>query len=297
MPEMDNELLHLLTGTTHRSKQAIIHSAFSYPGSKRKSLDHILPELPYLGTFVEVCGGSGVITLNRKPEKLMVFNDINSGVTAFYRCMRDPKMMKALMEWLDLTVHSREEFVWCRDHWKDHKDDVERAARWYYMHSYSFGALERNFGRCVGEKGTFAGKVRDRILGFPAIHARFRKVQVENLDMFQCMQDYDSVSTVHYVDPPYLPGTVNPGVYTHELSRDQHKRMCRLIGSLKGFVALSGYQNDLYDSFDFWTDKIEWQSHVSMKSSAVNDPSNQWGEERNLLENRRAATEVLWIKS
>lgn len=277
------------TSTVGRD-QKILRAPFGYPGGKSRSLGAILARLPNRGAYVEPFGGSAAVLLARKESKLEVFNDRYGGVVAFYRCIRDEEKMNALCDRLHLAVHSREEFVWCKASWENPTlTDVERAARWYYMVQSSFGSLGRNWGRGTKAGSAIAGKIRNKLKAFPAVHARFRKVQVENQDWEDCMRDYDQPNTVFYLDPPYVD--VNRGTYRHEMTRAQHRHMLDVIFNTKGFVALSGYDNSLYDSRE-WDDKFTWSAYQSIKSvrGDGNFKDHIEGEKRG------RSQEGLWIK-
>jgi DNA adenine methylase len=276
--------------TEPASRDTIIKAPFPYPGGKSRSIKNICSHLPYTDKYVSVFGGSGCDILARRPVKLEVFNDRYAGVTSFYRCLRNPKLFDALVQWLELTVHSREEFVACRDTWQDTSDDVERAAKWYYMTSYSFASLGRNWGRALATRGIIGNKIRKKLTTFDAIHQRFRNVQIENQDWSDCLHDYDSPDCIFYLDPPYVDA--DTGIYKVGMSHDDHRRMIDIIFSLKGFVALSGYANPLYDNQD-WDAKHTWKSYVSIQSGGHH------GNKKEHLAGQieySHAEEVLWIK-
>ena len=266
----------------------IIRAPFPYPGGKSRSIGNILPRLPYRGIYVEPFGGSAAVLLSRRKSKFEVFNDRYAGVVAFYRVMRSESKMRALCERLELTVHAREEWAWAKETWQNVEDDVERAALWYYLVSYSFASLGRNFGRST-TTSPLAGKIRRRLEAFPLIHERLCNVQIENQDWRQCLADYDNDDTVFYLDPPYL--AVNMGAYKHEMSHDDHRRLLDTVMSLRGFVALSGYSNPLYEAYD-WDNRHEWDAYVSMTPSGDIKGNYKEGIETK----REKATEVLWIK-
>jgi DNA adenine methylase len=286
------DLMNLFEDTESVDREEIIRAPFGYPGSKLKSTIHILPHLPYTDRYVEVFGGSGAVLLARRPSQLEVFNDRYAGVVAFYRCLRDPAKLDDLCDQVRLTVHSREEFVWARDTWKDCTGDVDRAFRWYYMVRYSFGQLGRNFGRCTAPGGAMAGKIINSLEHFPKIHQRLKRVQIENLDWERCLHDYDHPDTVFYLDPPYIDAT--NGIYKHELSKTVHRKLVDTIFNLKGFVALSGYPNPLYDNQD-WDDRITWDTFVAIRGEAYTE-ENKKKHLENVNEGRGHASEVLWIK-
>jgi len=94
------------------------------------------------------------------------------------------------------------------------------------------------------------------------------------------MQKMDSPTTLHYVDPPYMPTTrKSGGKYKYEMSRDDHSELLECLQSLRGHVVLSGYANDLYDNV-----LANWR-RVVIPTRAFSVGKRQ-----------APAEEVLWIK-
>ena len=277
--------------TAASTDKKVLRAPFGYPGGKSKSVKQILPLLPYRDAYIEPFGGSGAVLIARERSKLEVFNDRYAGVVAFYRCIRDATKLNALIDRLDLTVHSREEFVWCKATWEGCQDDVERAARWYYMTKTSFGQLSRNWGRATSAVARIAGIAKGKLGLFPEIHTRFRHVQIENRDYAGCLHDYDGPDAVFYLDPPYL-GAYS-GSYGNELTKDQHRELLNTVMDMQGFVAVSGFSNPLYDGYD-WDTKYTWDVHSSIQGVNGSEGNNK-GHVAHLQE-RTPQTECLWIK-
>lgn len=271
------------------SREVIVKAAFGWAGSKARSLEHLLPHLPYRKVWVDVFGGSATVTLARRPSKIEVLNDRYSGIIDFYRCMKDEAQMRKLLVFLEETVFSRELFNAYKSEWKNTADPVERAGKWFYMLCSSFGYLGRNFGR-----GTLslsrANAIHNKLELFWPIHNRLKNVQIENADWEQVIKDYDSHDTVFYCDPPYMHSDV--GLYDESWNLEKHKRMLSVIFNTEGFVALSGYDNELYNSMP-WDDKFTWETHVTMSSKAHTE-TNNLGDKEGMMQKK--ATECLWIK-
>lgn len=273
-----------------KPRDSYVRAPFAWPGCKFNSLDFIIPKLPLGKTFVDGCGGSGVVTLNLPHNyPLKVFNDRHAGITAFYRCMRDNAKSQAVKKWLEMSLHSREDFIWCRDSWTNCQDDVERAARWYYMVRTSFSHLGRNWARATGGRAQIGAALHNGLDLFSLINWRFREVQVENQDVEQCIRDYDSDGTVFYIDPDYI-GT-DPGIYEHKV---RHRNMLDLVFSSKGWFAVSHYKNDLYESYN-WSERYEWEVTSTMRSAAFDEGNNLAGKQ-NVMGRGDTAIEVLYIK-
>lgn len=283
------DLFAELDSMTAEPRETIVKSPFSYPGSKSRSVKFILPHLPIRKVWVDVFGGSGVVTINRPKSKLEVFNDRHSGVTDFYKCMRDRVLFDRLCAWLECTLHSREEFLSNKSTWENQRDPVERAGRWFAMVNYSFGSLGRNWGRACGGDGSIAGKIRNGIRNLPEIHERFKHVQIENGDWRRILRDYDNKDATIYLDPPYVDAY--KGTYEYELSIRDHTELIEEIFRCKGFVAISGFPNPLYDSQD-WDEVYDWEIPTSAKALAFREENNKMHRD----DNRGNVIEKLWIK-
>ena len=279
-----------LDNTDVTEETPVLRAPFGYMGAKTRSLKHILPMLPYRNSYIEVFGGSGVALLNRRSSKLDVYNDRYGGIVSFYRCLRDKEKFDALIGWLELTVHSKEDYLFCRDTWKDCNDIVERAGRWYYSVAYSFSSKGTAWGRTVSST-PLAGQIRRKLPAFDAVHRRLENVQIENSSWEVMFRDYDNSEAVFYLDPPYV--ATDTTMYKYTMNHDDHRRMLQTIMDAKGFVALSGFSNTLYDGYD-WDDRISWEVTCTLTGNANN--------ERNCkahldgLESYHQAEEVLWIK-
>jgi len=267
---------------TEKGTTGFVRAPFGYAGSKLRSMHLILPMLPYTDKYIEPFGGSASVLLNRKPSKMEVFNDRYAGVVAFYRCMREEELTRKLVAWVEMTVHSKEDFIFCQQTWQDVNDPVERAGRWLYMMSYSFSGVGRNWGRAK-DISPVAGKLTNRIPQIWEVHRRFKRVQVENQGWYECMTYYDSPEAVFYCDPPYL--LTDLGAYRYSMSMADHKRFLDTVFQCQGFVAVSGYPHELYDKYP-WSDRYEYPVLVTSRGS----------EGTKLGQGRSRATEVLWIK-
>lgn len=274
---------------TDSDRTEIVRGIMGWPGGKRHSVKQILGHLPYRKSYVEVCGGSGIILLNRAKSDLEIYNDRYGGVVAFYRCLQDCNKYQKLMDRLELTVYSREDFEWCKSTWYDNQlDDVERAARWFYMHQSSFAKKEKHFGRETKSNSIAYGKIRGKLAGFKETHERLKNVIIENLDAVQCLKDYDNLDTVFYVDPDYTRGAKDG--YKHGVD---HRVLLDQVFRCQGFVAVSGFEDSLYMSYP-WDEVHEWEVYHSMDGAAFHETNNQKGRELDL--HRGRVKECLYIK-
>lgn len=265
------------------NRTGYIHAPTKYCGNKLESLPKILPLIPYLDTFVDVFGGSGQVLLSRRPSKLEVYNDRQSGMSAFYRVLQNSTLLKDFETRLANLQHSRELFYAFREDLNKHDIDlVERALKWYYMVQVSFGGKGKEFGRIKAPDTPIFGRIHCYQDVFPHFHRRLQGVQIENLDWKDCIRDYDSHNTVFYLDPPYWESNQ----YEHTMTRGDHVRMCEMIFDSKGFFALSGYENSVYDAY-------HWDDVEVFEVSQNFTPSDQTKGNKSRSDKRK---EFLWIK-
>ena len=272
-------------------REDYVRAPFAYAGGKAKHLKNILPHLPYRDSYIEPFGGSGAILLARDASPLEVYNDRYAGVVAFYRCLRKPDTTQQLIDRLTFILHSREEFIWCRDTWSNCTDIVERAARWYYMLTMSFSSLGRNFGRSTKGKAQAACKLANHIKDFDHVHNRIRYVIIENQDFRNILKDFDNPDAVFYLDPPYLE--VHDGTYKESMEPYEHKELLDIVFGMQGFVAVSSYKNDLYESYD-WSERHTWEADISIKAKAFTVENHK--EHLSYAKGSMKSQEVLYIK-
>lgn len=287
-------LLEGLGGDEHEHKietrESVQKAPFAYPGGKSRSLKHLLRYIPMTDRYVEVFGGSGVHLINRAPCKFEVYNDRFSGLIDFYRCVQDPEKLEALINYLEGMLWSREWFLDCRDTWVTSKDQVERAAKWYYSVQMSFGSQGRNFGRDLKKTGN---KLYNNFPAMRRVHMRFKNVMIENLDWRECLKDFDDHETVFYLDPPYMKSTTSGNMYDYNMTKSEHIELCEKVFQTKGFVAVSGYENEVYSQYPW--DQVEmWDVFVSMTGIAFTETNNLDGLDSRIDRGHRM--ERLYIK-
>jgi DNA adenine methylase len=282
LSDLDNEVADKSNMPAYKTGGQIVRPPFGYLGGKSASVHKLLEILPYRNGYVEPCGGSGAVLMSRRPSKFEVFNDAFAGVTAFYACLRDPQKLRKLMDFLEMTLHSREEFATFQRRWKGQKDTVERAGMWYAMHSFSFSQKGVSWGRSIKDTSIMSQKVRSRCRLFPHIHQRLRCVQIENRDIMTCVQEYDQPDHVQYIDPPYLD--TDQGAYKNKFHYNRHKELCEWAMVADSYVAISGCANSSYEALYSkykWDEIHEWEVYRNNGNEAGDNTF---------------AVEKLWVK-
>lgn len=94
-------------------------SCIGWYGGKAKMAKQIigLIESTRYTNYVEVFGGGAHVILNKKRDRLEVYNDINKGLVSLFSVLRDTKRSKILQEQLQLTLYGRDEFDFSKLNW------------------------------------------------------------------------------------------------------------------------------------------------------------------------------------
>src|SRR5574337_1306942 len=244
-------------------KRSTARSPFPWFGGKQRLAPDIIALFPPHLVYVEVFGGGASVLLSKPARVLDVYNDLDSGLVNFFRCLRDES--DRLVPLLELTPYSRAEWQECRSTWFEIEDPVERARRWYVVASQSFGGMiakdkrpswdhTKSTGRgwWGGERLgrmhlNHAASTANRVDHLCRFVERMRRVQIECLDWRACLDRYDDPDCLFYLDPPYVASTRRAGGYEHELTDDDHAELVERVLALEGVAIVSGYGNPIYE--------------------------------------------------
>ena len=219
----------------------LIRPPFAYIGAKTRFLDWIYSFFPHHTTFVDVFGGSGVVTFNKVPSKNDVYNDLNGRIVNFYSVLRDVYMRQVLAELISLTPYSREEFKACKE---PSDEPVEDARRFYVKQNMSFSACGHSFGYVRGDATSKHTTFYE--LDWGGVIKRMQTITFENLPFDRMFENYDSPSTLFYCDPPYIE-TYGTNEYTGEWGRKEQDRLIDVLRNAKGYVVMSSYEHESLD--------------------------------------------------
>jgi DNA adenine methylase len=198
---------------------------------------------------VEPFAGAASVLLRKSRSPLEVYNDLNGEVVNFFRVLRE--QADELVRLLYLTPWSRAEYELSLDV-DPALSDVERARRFYVSAWMGFGggrARWRQGWRYQVRSGWKASaKSFTELDHLYQIVERLRGVQIECRDAFDVLRSYDALTTLFYLDPPYVHSSRSKwtDIYAVEMSDDDHVELATLARSLEGMVLVSGYPSELY---------------------------------------------------
>lgn len=232
-------------------------------GGKYYLAPKIVALMPPHRNYVEPFAGGLSVLLAKSPDGVSeVVNDLDADLTTLWRVLADTDQFAEFYRVVEATPFSQRE-------WQDSAttlsaddpDPIRRAVAFYVRCRQSLAGRGDSFaplstGRTRRAMNEQVSAWLTAVEGLPAVHARLKRLAVLNSDARDVIRRFDEPNTVIYCDPPYLPATrTAPDVYTHEMSRDQHADLLRVLGAVQhAAVLLSGYRNEMYDAaLSGWT--------------------------------------------
>lgn len=269
---------------TNDKKATIKHPAIRYHGGKFRLASWIISHFPEHRCYVEPFGGAASVLLRKEPSEAEVNNDLDGDVVNLFRVLRDPVASRTLIDACALTPYSRTEFQ-CA--YAPTSDPIEQARRLIVRATMGFGSAGATKGTTgfrldTKRNSSTAQRVWSRQPdNLAAVASRFAGVLVENRPAIQCMQDHDTPTTLHFVDPPYVhdtrTGTTKTSAYRFEMTNAEHLELLEALKDLQGMVIICGYDSKLYNDA-----LVGWQRVTRTTSANGHSGSVQ-------------RTECLWI--
>jgi DNA adenine methylase len=222
----------------------MVNSPFKWVGGKSRFRRAIISLLPDHTCYVEPFAGAAWVLFGKPPSDVEVLNDIDQELITFFRVVKEnPDELIASFEW-ELT--SRAEFERLAGLDPHNLDPVQRAHRFYYLIMAGWGG-ELNYPRFAtsimdgGHGNRLIGALKTLRERLQPVYDRLQTVIIENLDWQECMNRYDRIGTVFYLDPPY-PG--NGCNYAHNMrSWEDHKALVDRLKQTRAKWILSSYDN------------------------------------------------------
>lgn len=251
----------------------ITSPALRYHGGKFRMAPWITGFFPPHRCYVEPFGGAASVLLHKRRSYAEVYNDLDGDIVNFFRVLRDPAQLEQLVAACVLTPYAREEFLQAYDH---SDAPVERARRLAIRASMGFGsagATRGGTGFRVDTRRKF-GTAQQVWARYPehlaAIGQRFTEVLVENRPAIEIIDQHDGSDTLIYADPPYVLSTRDPrasyansGYYRHEMRDVDHIELLQALLACRGMVAISGYDNEIYNDMLSGWERHETKARIS----------------------------------
>jgi DNA adenine methylase len=187
----------------------------------RRIIDLMPPHLHYVEPFF----GGGAVLIARDPDDPRFFlgsnssqrgvselvNDINGRLMNFWQVVRDEERFQKFRRIVETIPLSRCEWEHAHVH-QYGQDPVADAVAFFVNCRQSLAGRQDCFTPITRTRTRrqMNGNVSEwlsAVDGLPAVHARLRRVLIENRPALEIIKREDGPGTLHYIDPPYLPET------------------------------------------------------------------------------------------
>lgn len=177
--------------------------------------------------------------------KIEIVNDINSELINLHRAIRTNP--QSLTMYLNQLFISREIFLDIRTGTIKPRNNIERAAFYFYLLSQSFGSKGSHFAMSKSRKP------KNIYRDFTQLSKRLKGVSIENMSFEKLIRTYDKEDSFFYCDPPYV-GTESYYQNTGGFGIKEHQLLAKLLSKLEGRFLVSyndcAVVRDLYKKFN-----------------------------------------------
>lgn len=187
-----------------------------------------------------------------------IVNDINDDLINLHRIIKTrPKSLHAT---LSSMLVSRTLFDGIKQGIIKPKNDIERAAFYYFLITQSFGGKRKSF--ILGKSRPPKNIYKD----FMKFSQRLKRVYIEHMDFRKLIATYDSKDTLFYLDPPYF-ATEHYYEIKGGFGESEHRDLAVILQGIQGKFILSyndcEFIRSLYKDFYIMeTKKIQYSLNV-----------------------------------
>lgn len=266
----------------------LLYCIAAYYGSKVHLAQDILSLRPsHCTCHAEPFGGMfSVGLLSPCPER--VYNDLNVKLYSLMKALSQPDTAKQLMEFMCSTEYSQAFFDYAKlmtNRYFDSLSEVEKAGYTWATLLMSFNGTMKNFKGF--SKGNEVLVYQNTIAKKTDVVQLMEGVQVFNESAFDLIPRYmNRKDCWTYIDCPYVLSKRKGKAYECELTDEQQWQLVNMIVDAKGYIAVSGYSNEIYDSV--LNEKNGWQS-FTLRNVAKHARIGDRGMTRNRVD------EILWV--
>lgn len=218
-----------MTPTGALGTERHVNSFIAWMGGKSRMAKTICALLPEHRVYVEVFGGAAWVLFRKESSRVEIYNDLDGRLVALFRSVKHHP--QELLRELDLLVPSREMFELLRD--QPGLTEIQRAARFYYVLTSSYGAKCETPGSWKVRPPRF--HLESMVARVEEIRERLSRVYIERDDFAGVIHRYDGPDTCLFVDPPYL----GCEEYRVPFTQEDHERLRENLAAAQGHWLLT----------------------------------------------------------
>ncbi len=225
---------------------------FRWLGGKSKLVDKIISTMPKHDIYVEPFIGAGWVFWSKIPAPVEVINDLDSRLIRFYIGLSEIDDLKLVVDKYGWpygmkTDDSRKLFDRAKVIIENYsKYDYDEFV-WAFLYVNKFAYAGRMFNPTFNPRRIkdcirpYCG-IKTLLNDFYKVKKRLKNTEVLNMDWSKPTIEYDTESTLFYLDPPYVGTSKNSFTETDYKTRDHAptpRKIFKLLDTLEGKFILS----------------------------------------------------------
>lgn len=231
-----------------------------------KKIVELFPE-KYLHYVEPFFGGGAVFFANNLEGKSAVINDLNMDLMNFWQVLQSKNQFIDFYDEICQSPFS--ELLWNQA--DNEGDPITKAIKFFIHMRQSRQGLGKDFAtltrrRTRRGKNEQVSSWQTAVQSLPHFREKILDTVILCRTALDVIKQQDGLKTLFYLDPPYLHETRSTtNAYEYEMTFEDHEDLIKQIRKCIGFVVLSGYPSDLYNSllFDWRTVDFEIDNKAS----------------------------------
>ncbi|MDD0823821.1 DNA adenine methylase [Mannheimia sp. AT1] len=240
-----------------------INSPFRYAGGKFYARKLILECIPKHSVYIEPFVGGGSIFFAKDKVEYNILNDIDPDLINTYLIIKNRP--NDLIDFLKDEKALKERHHWYKNEFSP-KDELEKAARWYYLNRTSYSGIMNPKNCYWGYGDKYSMRPENWGNSILKTSSKLQGVEFNNLD-FEIIIDNAPDNAFLFIDPPYFNADQDK-FYTYSFNKEDHYRLKKCLYRNKDRLKfLITYDNseevrELYDWANSIVDK-EWNYTIN----------------------------------
>lgn len=201
-----------------------INSPFRYAGGKFYARKLILEHVPNHEIYIEpMCGGASIFFAKEK-VKQNILNDVDEELINCLIQIRDnPEKIADIVEKIKPT---KENHNYYKNIFKP-KNDIERAARWFFLNRISYSGIMKKGNCFFGYGNKYSMRPENWRRHLLKTSKKLQGVLIYNQD-FEKLIEKAPDGAFLFIDPPYFSRDQDK-FYSFSFSKEDHYRLMKLL--------------------------------------------------------------------
>jgi DNA adenine methylase len=201
-----------------------INSPFRWAGGKFYARNLIIPHIPPHDAYIEPFAGGGSIFFVKPKAIFNQLNDVDGELINTYLVIQD--RAEELINFLDGEQATKERHGYYKNEFQP-KNDLERAARWFYLNRTSYSGIMKRANCYWGYGDKYSMRPENWGRNIRRTSEKLQGVQVTQYDFEKAINEAPDSSFL-FVDPPYWNADQDK-FYEHSFTKNDHFRLCKVL--------------------------------------------------------------------